>query len=110
MNKCVKITFQPIIWRDENLNNASAGIGSTICHVFGETKEQLFENIKQKIWAMSSEARILDEEVAAEYNQWIADSWKAKSIPAEIKNMGMRDMRYALPYSKEFKQWLRKHN
>ena len=119
MNKCVKITFQPIIWRDENLNNASAGIGSTTCHVFGETKEQLFENIKQKIWAMSSEARILDEEVAAhildeevaaEYNQWIADSWKAKSIPAEIKNMGMRDMRYALPYSKEFKQWLRKHN
>ena len=94
MNKCVKITFQPIIWRDENLNNASARIGSTICHVFGETKEQLFENIKQKIWAMSSEARILDEEVAAEYNQWI----------------GMRDMRYALPYSKEFKQWLRKHN
>lgn len=65
MNKCVKITFQPIIWRDENLNNASAGIGSTTCHVFGETKEQLFENIKQKIWAMSSEARILDEEVAA---------------------------------------------
>ena len=65
-------------------------------HVFGETKEQLFENIKQKIWAMSSEARILDEEVAAEYNQWIADSWKAKSVPAEIKNMGMRDMRYAL--------------
>ena len=64
MNKCVKITFQPIIWRDENLNNASAGIGSTTCHVFGETKEQLFENIKQKIWAMSSEARILDEEVA----------------------------------------------
>ena len=49
MNKCVKITFQPIIWRDENLNNASAGIGSTTCHVFGETKEQLFENIKQKI-------------------------------------------------------------
>jgi len=78
--------------------------------VFGETKEQLFENIKQKIWAMSSEARILDEEVAAEYNQWIADNWKAKSVPAEIKNMGMRDMRYALPYSKEFKQWLRKHN
>ena len=71
MNKCVKITFQPIIWRDENLNNASAGIGSTTCHVFGETKEQLFENIKQKIWAMSSEARILDEEVATEYNQWI---------------------------------------
>ena len=110
MNKCVKISFQPIIWRDENLNNASAGIGSTTCHVFGETKEQLFENIKQKIWAMSSEARILDEEVAAEYNQWIADNWKAKSVPAEIKNMGMRDMRYALPYSKEFKQWLRKHN
>ena len=103
MNKCVKITFQPIIWRDENLNNASAGIGSTTCHVFGETKEQLFENIKQKIWGMSTE-------VAAEYNQWIADSWKAKSVPAEIKNMGMRDMRYALPYSKEFKQWLRKHN
>ena len=110
MNKCVKITFHPIIWRDENLNNASAGIGSTTCHVFGENKEQLFENIKQKIWAMSSEARILDEEVAAEYNQWIADNWKAKSVPAEIKNMGMRDMRYALPYSKEFKQWLRKHN
>ena len=84
MNKCVKITFQPIIWRDENLNNASAGIGSTTCHVFGETKEQLFENIKQKIWAMSSEAHILDEEVAAEYNQWIADRWKAKSVPAEM--------------------------
>ena len=84
MNKCVKITFQPIIWRDENLNNASAGIGSTTCHVFGETKEQLFENIKQKIWGMSSEARILDKEVAAEYNQWIADSWKAKSVPAAI--------------------------
>ena len=110
MNKNVKITFLPIIWRDENLNNASAGIGSTTCLVCGETKEQLFENIKQKIWAMSSEARILDEEVAAEYNQWIADSWRAKNIPTEIANMGQRDMRYALPYSNEFKRWLRRHN
>lgn len=48
MNKCVKITFQPIIWRDENLNNASAGIGSTICHVFGETKEQVIREHQAK--------------------------------------------------------------
>jgi hypothetical protein len=103
-----KIIFQPIIWRDENLNNASAGIGSTTCFVSGETKEQLFENIKHKIWAMSSEARILDEEMAAEYNRWIADSWKAKSIPTEIKNIGQRKMLYALPYSTDYKKWLRK--
>lgn len=110
MNKNVRISFQPIIWRNEYLNNASQGIGETICYVSGETKEQLFENIKHKIWAMSSEARILNEEVSKEYNQWIANSWKAKDVPTEIKNMGMRDMRYALPYSKEFKMWLRKNN
>ena len=62
--KTVKITFQPIIWKDENFNNASQGIGSTTCLVSGKTEEQLFENIKHKIWAMSSEACIHNEEVA----------------------------------------------
>ena len=110
MNKTVKITFQPVIWKDEYLNNASQGIGITTCLVCGETKEQLFENIRQKIWAMSSEACILNEEVAAEYNRWIADSWKKEEVPTEIDNMGQRDMYFALPYSSAFKQWLRKNN
>jgi len=42
----------------------------------GETKEQLFEDIRHKICAMSSEACILNEDIAAEYNRWIANSWK----------------------------------
>lgn len=110
MNKTVKITFQPIIWKDEHLNNASQGIGSTTCLVSGETEEQLFENIKHKIWAMSSEACIHNEEVAAAYNRWIADGWKKENVPSEINNMGQRDMYFALPYSTSFKQWLRKNN
>lgn len=108
--KTVKITFQPIIWKDENFNNASHSIGSTTCLVSGETEELLFENIKHKIWAMSSEACIHNEEVAAAYNRWIADSWKKESVPSEINNMGQRDMYFALPYSTAFKQWLRKNN
>ena len=110
MNKNVRITFQPIIRKDEYLNNASQGIGSTTCLVSSETKEQLFENIKQKIWAMSSEARILDEEVASEYNRWIADSGRSQNVPTEINTMGQRDMYFALPYSTSFKKWLRKNN
>lgn len=110
MIKNVKITFQPIIWKDEHLNTASQGIDIMTCLVSGETKEQLFENIRHKIWAMSSEACILDEEVAAEYNRWIADSWKDENVPAEINNIGQRDMYLALPYSKSFKEWLRKNN
>ena len=109
MNKNVRISFQPIIRRDEYLNNASAHIGSTTCLVSGETKEQLFEEIKRKIWTMSSEACILDEVTAKRYNQWIADGWKT-SVPECINNMGQRDMRFALPYSEKFKQWLRKNN
>ena len=110
MNKTVKITFQPVVWKDEHLNNASQGIGITTCLVSGETKEQLFENIRHKIWVMSSEACILNEEVAAEYNRWIADSWKKKDAPNEISNIGQRDMHFALPYSSTFKHWLRKNN
>lgn len=110
MNKNVRIIFQPIIWKDKHLNNASQRIGSTTCLVSGETKEQLFENIKHKIWAMSSEARILDEEVVSEYNRWIADCCKSENVPTEIDTMGQRDMYFALPYSSTFKHWLRKNN
>jgi hypothetical protein len=103
------IRFMPVIYKDEHLNRASQGIGTTECHVFGETEVQLFENIREKIWAMSSEAAILDEATAKRYNQWIADGWKT-SVPECINNMGQRDMRFALPYSEKFKQWLRKNN
>lgn len=103
------IRFMPVIYKDEHLNRASQGIGTTECHVFGETEVQLFENIREKIWAMSSEAAILDEATAKRYNQWIADSLKT-SVPECINNMGQRDMRFALPYSESFKLWLRKNN
>ena len=105
----VTIKFMPVIYKDEHLHQASQGVGATECRVFGNTEQQLFENIKEKIWAMSSEAVILDEATAKRYNQWIADSWKT-SVPQCINNMGQRDMRFALPYSEEFKQWLRKNN
>jgi hypothetical protein len=59
--------------------------------------------------SQSSEAAILDEVTAKRYNQWIADGWKT-SVPECINNMGQRDMRFALPYSEKFKQWLRKNN
>ena len=103
------IRFMPVIYKDEHLNRASQGIGTTECHVFGETEVQLFENIREKIWAMSSEAAILDEATAKRYNQWIADDWKT-AVPECINNMGQRDMRFALPYSESFKLWLRKNN
>ena len=103
------IKFMPVIYKDEHLHRASHGIGSTDCRVFGETELQLFENIREKIWAMSSEAVILDEVTAERYNQWIADGRKT-SVPECINNMGQRDMRFALPYSEKFKQWLRKNN
>lgn len=103
------IRFMPVIYKDEHLNRASHGIGTTECHVFGETEVQLFENIREKIWAMSSEAAILDEATAKRYNQWIADGWKT-SVPECINNMGQRDMHFALPYSESFKLWLRKNN
>jgi hypothetical protein len=104
MNKSVRITFQPAIWKDEHLNNASQGIGITTCLVSGETREQLFENIRHKIQAMSSEACIHNEEVTAEYNRWISDSNKTVNVPTEITNMGQRDMYFALPYSSTFKK------
>ena len=108
--KTVKITFQQIIWKDENFNNASHSNGSTTCLESGETEEQMCASIQHKIWAMSSEACIHNEEVAAAYNRWIADSRKKESVPSEINNMGQRDMYFALPYSTSFKQWLRKNN
>ena len=43
------IRFMPVIYKDEHLNRASQGIGTTECHVFGETEVQLFENIREKI-------------------------------------------------------------
>lgn len=105
----VIIKFMPVIYQDEHLHQASLGIGSAEYRVFGNTKQQLFKNIEEKIWAMSSEAIILDETIAKKYNQWIADSWKT-SAPLYISNKGQRDMRFALPYSEKFKQWLRKNN
>jgi len=103
------IRFMPVIYKDVLLREASQSIGSTQCSVFGESEQQLFENIKEKIWAMSSEAVILDEEIARKYNQWVADNWKT-AVPEYINNMGQRDMHFALPYSENFKQWLKKNN
>ena len=110
MTRTVNIKFQPILWKNEHLNNASQNGGVTTCLMSGETKEQLFEDIRHKIWAMSSEACILNEDIAAEYNRWIANSWKQEKVPTEINSMGQRDMYFALPYSESFKQWLRKNN
>ena len=105
----VTIKFMPVIYKDTALNNASQCIGCTDCLVCGNTEEELFENIREKIWAMSSEADILDEGIAKRYNQWIADQWKSK-VPKVIDTVGQRDMRLALPYSAKFKQWLRENN
>ena len=110
MKKKVRILFMPVIYKDDGLNEASARIGTTECLVSGKKRNDLFGQIRQKIWAMSSEASILDEEVAREYNRWVSDVWRAKDVPAEVNNIMQRDMRYALPYSQEFKQWLRRNN
>ena len=42
------IKFMPVIYKDEHLHQASQGIGATECRVFGNTEQQLFENIKEK--------------------------------------------------------------
>ncbi len=105
----VTIKFSPNIYSNIYLNNASQATGAIERDVVGHTKQQLFENIREKIWALSSEVIILDDKVAEEYNRWIAGLWNRLEPPAEITNVGMRDCRYALPYSSEFKAWLRKH-
>lgn len=100
----------PIIYKDANLNNASQNAGPIERIIFGKTRKELFQNIKDKIWAIPSETTILDDEVSADYNKWIAGLWNKIEPPTEITNIGIRDCRYALPYSKEFKDWLRKNN
>ena len=94
----VHIRFSPNIYRDEHLNNAAAMAGSIERVILGHTKDELFQNIREKIWALSSEAVIIDNNVMAdEYNRWIVKNWKRKSVPTEINNVFDRDMRYALP-------------
>lgn len=106
----VIVTFKPTIYQNEYLNNASSHIGSTSCMIAGKNETELFKKIEEKIWTMSGEASINDKQVAEKYNRWIANQWHRKDIPAEIDNMGQRDMRFALPYSENFKKWLRKFN
>ena len=107
----VTIKISPVIYSDEYLNRASQRIGAIERKIFGDTKQQLFENIKRKIWAMSSEAVILDSEsITKEYNAWIAAQYHTHTIPKEINNLGQQSMYFALPYSKTFKDWLRKNN
>ena len=106
----VIVLFAPVVYRDGSLNEASQRIGCTECYVSGETQQQLFENIKEKIWAKSSEATILDKAIADEYNKWVACQWGSTSVPKQINNIGQQQMRFALPYSQDFKQWLRSRN
>lgn len=108
-SRSVLIKFLPTIYKDEHLNNASQCIGAKECYVSGKTEQQLFKNIEEKIWAMSSEAIILNEEIGKKYNQWIAYQWRS-TVPDCIENMGQRNMHFSLPYSEKFKQWLRKNN
>ena len=107
----VIIRFNPAIYRDDSLHWASQSQGSMERRISGSDTERLFENIEEKIWAMSyEEAIILDDAVAQKYNQWIANRWHKDSPPAEIDNILQRDMLFALPYSERFKKWLRKNN
>ena len=106
----VWISFAANIYSNQYLNNAAAQIGKTRCLVSGRNEKELLLKIKEKIWAMSSEATIEDEQIARTYNQWIADNWHWTKVPTEISNAFIRDMRFALPYSQDFKEWLRKNN
>lgn len=105
-----KVSFSPVIYSDDSLNNASHDIGRTECSISGKTKENLFENIREKIWAMSSEACIVDKNLSEEYNRWIADKYDRGNVPTEINNIGQMSMYFALPYSTSFKKWLRNNN
>lgn len=107
----VWIKFSPVIYKDDGLHWASQNIGATECLVAGKDKTELFRNIKEKIEVMCSEAIILDDDMSKEYNQWRAEQWHKTNVPEYVENIGTRDLLlYALPYSENFKQWLRKNN
>lgn len=107
----VWIRFSPVIYKDNNCHWASQQIGATECLVCGKDKTELFQNIKEKIWAMSSEAIILDEQISKEYNQWRAEQWHKDHVPEYVENIGTRNLLlYALPYSANLKKWLRENN
>lgn len=75
--------------------------------ISGNTKTNLFKNIRDKIWALSGEAKIEDANVAEEYNAWIAKLYKQSTYPKEINGYATSKMCYALPFSEEFKTALR---
>ena len=103
----VKLTIQPCIFGDQALHNASMNLGPLTTVIGGKNKTQLFENIREKIWALSvSEAKIEDEKIAREYNSWISARYKQKSVPQMIENAVTAKMLYALPFSDNFKRIL----
>lgn len=107
----VWIKFSPVIYKDDCLHWTSQNIGATECLAAGKDKTELFRNIKEKIKAMCSETIILDDDISKEYNQWRTEQWHKTNVPEYVENIGTRDLLlYALPYSEDFKQWLRKNN
>lgn len=103
----INLTIQPCIFGDDNLNLASMRIGPLKTIISGNTKTNLFKNIRDKIWAISGEAKIEDANVAEEYNAWIAQLFKQNTYPKEINDYATSKMCYALPFSEEFKKALR---
>lgn len=106
----VKLMIEPVIYADKDLNASSQQIGRSTCTVGGANKKDLFLNIEEKIWAMGGETKILDEQLAKEYNQWIADTKTHKEVPQILDNLYQRDLYFAIPYSDVLKSYLRKYN
>lgn len=72
--------------------------------IFGKTKEELFKNLEEKIWALTGrEAIILDEDIRKEYNEWIARQAKMEKVPTEIDNWFYRRMNFSLKYSERYR-------